>query len=360
MRWYNTYLCFMPKNKTILVAPLHWGLGHASRCIPIINALLTHDFNVIVASDGGALLLLQKEFPQLESIQLPSYNITYPKKGGHFKWKFLLKLPAIQQTITSEKKVIATLVSEGKIDGIISDNRFGVRNKKVPSVFVTHQLNVLSGKTTRVSSKLHQKVIKKFDACWVPDVEAPVNLSGKLGHLEKDLLNTKYIGPLSRMVKHERAIKYDILALLSGPEPQRSLLEEKLLTELKGSDKEVLLVQGMMEKTQKRSVSENITIVNFMLSTELEHAINESDLVVSRSGYTTIMDLASLEKKAFFIPTPGQYEQEYLAKKLKRKGIVPSCKQRNFSVKKLEKVIAYKGLSGFKVEQDFKELFSLF
>ena len=132
------------------------------------------------------------------------------------------------------------------------------------------------------------------------------------------------------------------------------------MTELKGSDKEVLLVQGMMEKTQKRSVSENITIVNFMLSTELEHAINESDLVVSRSGYTTIMDLASLEKKAFFIPTPGQYEQEYLAKKLKRKGIVPSCKQRNFSVKKLEKVIAYKGLSGFKVEQDFKELFSLF
>ena len=172
----------MKNQKTILVAPLNWGLGHATRCIPIVRALIDHNFNVILASDGAALLFLRKEFPQLHYIELPSYNITYPEKGHYFKLNLFLKLPQIQKTISSEKKMIKELMTEDKIDGIISDNRLGVFNKKVPTVFITHQLSVLSGSTTFFSSKLHQKIIKKFDACWVPDVDGPINLSGKLGH----------------------------------------------------------------------------------------------------------------------------------------------------------------------------------
>lgn len=350
----------MPNSKTILVAPLHWGLGHATRCIPIIKALLKASYKVLLASDGAALLLLRKEFPSLPSIELPPYDIIYPKKGKFFKWKLFRKLPKIRKAIASEKKVIEEMVMQGAIDGIISDNRLGVFSKKVPSVFITHQLNVLTGNTSYFSSKIHQKIIKKFDECWIPDVNGIVSLSGKLGHLKGLHLNTKYIGPLSRFQKKELPIKHDILALVSGPEPQRSLFEDKLIEELRGTEKTVLLVRGVVESQQKTTSLENITIVNFMLSEELENALNESSVVVSRSGYTTILDLASLEKKVFFVPTPGQYEQNYLAKRLKSFGLVPSCKQENFSLDQLNQIPLYKGLTDFKINPDFQSLFGLF
>lgn len=350
----------MGSQKTILIAPLHWGLGHATRCIPIINALLKHNYNVILASDGAALLLLQKEFPELTSIALPSYNITYTKKEKLLKWVLFLRLPHIQKAIASEKKVIKKLVSENRIDGIISDNRLGVRSKKVPTVFITHQLRLLSGSTTFFSSKLHQKSIAKFDECWVPDAKQTPNLSGKLGHLRDAKFKIRYLGPLSRMKPQQATKVYDVLALLSGPEPQRTLLEEKVIEALKGRPVKVLLVQGVIEAEQIMSQHDNITIVNFMATAELEKAINESELILSRSGYTTIMDLAAMQKKAFFIPTPGQYEQIYLAKRLKGLRIVPSCKQEDFTFEKLADVKDYTQLKKIDQEVDFKKLFRLF
>lgn len=350
----------MEGSKTILVAPLHWGLGHATRCIPIIRALITEGYTVCIASDGAALNLLRKEFPKLSWLELPSYSITYPKKPSQLKWKLLKSLPGIRKTMASEKKMIDALVSEGKIDGIISDNRFGIHSKKVPSVFITHQLNVLSGSTSFFSSMMHQKIIQKFHECWVPDVDNEENLSGTLGHPKVHNLNIKYMGPVSRMKKAEIPIVYDVLALLSGPEPQRTMLEKKILDELTGKDCRVLLIQGIVEDEQQRSIHDNIEIVNYMESEALEKAINESGLVLSRSGYTTIMDLAAMEKKAFFIPTPGQYEQEYLASRCTEKGWVPSCKQEDFTYEALEKVKVYQGFHGLRCEIDGSSLFSLF
>ncbi|RFN59401.1 glycosyltransferase [Marixanthomonas ophiurae] len=353
----------MNSKKTILVAPLHWGLGHATRCIPIIRALIKNNYNVLLASDGGALLLLRKEFPELPYVSLPSYNITYPKKGTFFKLKLLLKIPYIQKIIASEKKVIDKVVSDGKIHAIISDNRWGVRSEKIPSVIITHQLNVLSGSTSYVSSKMHQKLIKKFDACWVPDLEGSINLSGKLGHFKNALsvpFPVTYIGLLSRMQKNKTPIVYDVLCLLSGPEPQRTALEEQLISVFKNSEKKILLVQGVVEDKKKERQAGTIKIINFLQSNELEQAINESACVVSRSGYTTIMDLAAMEKKAFFIPTPGQFEQLYLAKRLKQAGFVPSCKQHKFKIVKLDKISFYKGLKDFNSQPDFKNLFRFF
>jgi len=347
-------------KKTILVAPLHWGLGHATRCIPIINALLECNYNVLVASDGGALQLLWKEFPQLESVELPSYNITYPKKGSHFKWNMMLKLPHFLKVISSEKRIVESLVSEGKIDGIISDNRFGVRSSKIPSVYITHQLNVLTGVTSFLSSKIHQNIIKRFDECWVPDVEGIGNLSGELGHVLNLSLPIKYIGLISRMKRIDLQKKYDILLLLSGPEPQRTLLEEKLIATFRGTTQAVLMVQGCVKSNQKVKQLKNITIYNYMVSKELEQAINESELVVSRSGYTTIMDLAALKKKAFFIPTPGQYEQEYLAERMKELKLAPFCKQEEFTIDKLKEVYLYNGLKSNKQSISYNELFRLF
>ncbi|MDC8002798.1 glycosyltransferase [Aureisphaera galaxeae] len=350
----------MKKNKTILVAPLHWGLGHATRCIPIIKELMKEGYDVLLGSDGAALLILRKEFPNLPFVELPSYDITYPKKGEWFKLKMFLKLPSIKKAMTAEKKLVKQLVADGKIQGIISDNRMGIRNKKVPSVFLTHQINVLSGNTSFFSSKMHQRIIKKYHECWVPDVKDSINLTGKLGHPKQLNFPVKYIGPLSRMEKKDLDLKYDVLVLLSGPEPQRTLLEVKMMDAFLNTDKKVILVRGVVQEENQVYVKDNITIVNFMQSRDLERCINESKIVVSRSGYTTIMDLAAMEKEAFFIPTPGQYEQKYLAKQLKQKGIVPSCKQEKFSLDQLGKIPLYSGLKSFKTELDYGTLFGLF
>jgi uncharacterized protein (TIGR00661 family) len=350
----------MGKNKTILVAPLHWGLGHATRCIPVINALLADSFEVLLASDGGALLLLRKEFPQLQFIELPSYNIRYPAKAKNLKWKLLFNTPHILKTIRSEKKIIAKLLAEGRIDGIISDNRFGIYSEKVPSVYITHQLQVFSGNTTWLTGKIHRKIIAKYDECWVPDVNSDTNLSGELGHPEVNLPRVKYIGPLSRMRKKTLQIIYDVLIIISGPEPQRSIFEKELMGVFKVSKLKTLLVQGVVETDQKTTHINQITVVNFMNTDELEKAINQSDVVVTRSGYTSIMDLAAMNKKAFFIPTPGQFEQEYLAERLKTLRIAPSCDQGTFKIEKLNEISTYSGLQDFEPAAELKALFSLF
>ncbi len=350
----------MNSKKRILVAPLNWGLGHATRSIPIINALIENGFEPIIASDGPPLELLKKEFPKLICLELPSYNISYPKKASRFKLKILKDSPIILKAIKKEKKEIEKIIDEYDISGIISDNRFGVKSKKIPSVFITHQLNVLSGNTSWISSKLHQRFISKFDECWVPDVEKKPNLSGKLGHIESSKFKLKYIGPISRFEKKELDNRYDLMVLLSGPEPQRTLFEDKLFVELKDFNGNILFVKGVIEKEQTCIERDNITIYNFMESQELNIAINESKLILSRSGYTTILDLTKLKKKAFFVPTPGQYEQEYLAKSLDKLGLVPFCKQKDFSMKKLAFANNYKGLAAIYHETDYKNLFSLF
>lgn len=349
-------------KKRILVAPLNWGIGHATRCIPLINALLINGYEPIIASDGQALLLLKKEFPNLICITLSGYNVKYAKNSFFFKWVLFWQSRKIISAITTEKEQIDSIIDEYSICGILSDNRFGVRSNKVPSVFMTHQLNVLSGNTSKMTSLVHQQLIKKFDAIWVPDFEGEFNLSGKLGHLfpKKKELKIKYIGPLSRMIKKTSEKQYDIMVLLSGPEPQRGLLEKKLFTELEDYHGSILFVKGEINTHQTISKQKQFTIYNFMTSHELETAINESNLIISRSGYTTIMDLAVLEQRAFFIPTPGQVEQEYLASILEEKEIAPYCKQSKFNLKKLELISNYNGFKKIIVNTNYNKLFAFF
>jgi uncharacterized protein (TIGR00661 family) len=347
-------------TKNILVAPLNWGLGHATRCIPIIRELEQHGFTPILASDGIALQILQKEFPHLESLELPSYEIEYAKDGADFKWKLIKNSPKMIQAIFEEKKLVKALVKKHQLKGIISDNRLGVYSKKVPSIFITHQLNVLSGKTTWISSKLHQYFIRKFTECWVPDMKEQPNLTGKLGHLKNSDLSLKYLGPLSRLEKKNAEIKYELMVILSGPEPQRTMLEERLVAELQNYNGAVIFIKGKVEPLQQTETFKNITYYNFMTSSQIETAFNESEMVLCRSGYTTVMDLAKLEKKAFFIPTPGQFEQEYLAKRCKRNGIAPYAKQDEFRIENLMEIPLYKGLPYLKEAVNWKQLFILF
>jgi len=268
--------------------------------------------------------------------------------------------PKMAKAIKAEKKAITSIIKEYRIDGIISDNRLGVHNKDLPCVFITHQLQVLSGNTTWLSTKLHQKIIKRFNECWVPDNLEELNLSGKLGHITMYDIPVKYIGPLSRFTKKELPVKYDVMVLLSGPEPQRTLFEKQLLIAFKNYNGNVIFIKGTIEDEQHISEEKNMIIYNYLTSSQLEKAINESALIVARSGYTTLMDLAKLSKHAFFVPTPGQFEQVYLAERLTQLDVAGSCKQDEFTTEKLNNVSDFKGLTAMDYEVNYKKLFSLF
>lgn len=343
------------KKKKIIIAPLNWGLGHATRCVPIINALIDNNFEPIIGSDGKALEFLKQEFPDLERLQLPSYHIKYSK---NLKLNIVLQFPKIWKAVKKEKEVIRNFIDKNKdVVGIISDNRFGVISKKVPSVYITHQLKVLSGFTTFLTSFVHQNRIKKFDECWIPDLPDS-EFSGKLSKAN-GIINSKFIGVLSRFSKEEFANKIDILVLLSGPESNRTLFEKKLIDEFKNDSRKIVFVLGKVEKEQKKWHTKNITFFNYLLSNELEQKIKLSNLVVCRSGYSSVMDLAILQKKVFFIPTKNQSEQEYLAKHLEQKQLAPFEKEDLFTRQSLKRVENYKGLTSEKNKID-GNLFRLF
>ncbi|WBL25962.1 glycosyltransferase [Zunongwangia sp. HGR-M22] len=344
----------------ILVAALNWGLGHAARCVPIIKALLKNDYEPILASDGDALKLLQREFPHITCLSLPSYNIKYTEDPSNLKWKLLFDSPHILRTIKAEKKVTKQIIKDYQIIGIISDNRWGVRHKNLKSVFVTHQLNVLSGNTTYFSSKIQQNYIEKFDECWVPDYPGRKNLSGILGHLKKENSAIKYIGPLSRIEKRSWPKIYDFLIILSGPEPQRTFLEKKLLNTFKDSKEKILFVRGVFSSEEISVKNTNINIRNHLYGAVLQQALNSCKYIIARSGYTTIMDLNSIEAKAFFIPTPGQYEQEYLAERLHKLGVAPFCTQQDFTLEKLNDLEEFSGFRSIRFDHSFRDLFTLF
>ena len=342
-----------------MIAPLNWGLGHATRCIPIINVLIQQQFEPILASDGAALQLLIKEFPMLKFYEFPGYNISY-SHGNNLKLKLTQSIPAIIKAVKEERKRTAQIHEQENLSGIVSDNRFGVRHPKIPSVYITHQINVLSGNTTFLTSKIHQYIISKFDECWIPDNEDENNLSGKLSE-KNATIESKFIGPLSRLQKKEVEKQYDLLVLLSGPEPQRSILEKKLLEELNSYNKKVLFIRGVFTDEVITSPNKNIILKNYLLTEELEIAINGSRIILARSGYSTIMDLAKLEKKAFFIPTPGQYEQIYLAERMQNLKIAPFATQQDFKIEMLSNTDNYKGFIDFKQRNMLESgLFNLF
>jgi uncharacterized protein (TIGR00661 family) len=304
----------LPARKRILLAALNWGLGHASRCIPIIRELLRQDAEVLIASDGRALRLLQLEFPNLQSIQLPSYQIRY--KSRNMVWNMALQLPAIATAALAEHRFVKSLIREYSIDGILSDNRFGCYSSSVKSVFITHQTHILTPPLlSKPVNLVNRWFINRFDQCWIPDAEGLVNLSGRLSHRYRPS-KSYFIGPLSRIKYAPKTLQYKGIAILSGPEPQRSLLEHALIRQIEQLPGKWILVQGKAEQQAEHYQQKNLTIYPVLTSQQLNEYLLESEWVICRSGYSSIMDLAVTGNPALFIPTPGQTEQEYLARHL--------------------------------------------
>jgi len=309
-------------GKRILIAPLNWGLGHATRCIPLVEQLLQLKHQVFAVLTPAQLVLFEAHFGN---------KIGYVKLNEapvHYKYSFavsmVLQMPRFISQRRYEEQLAEQLIAKIKPDLIISDNRFGFRSFDVPSVIISHQLQLRAGVLSFAANKLNHSLLNRFDAVWVPDYETAPGLSGMLSHGKKPGVPVHYLGPLSRL-KPTKSITtsqpYDLLALLSGPEPQRSIFEEKLLEVLFGSGLKVAIVRGLPEEQEDLNSKEshdknqnNIVWFNHLNAINLSELISQSKNIICRSGYSTLMDLAVLNRSAILVPTPGQTEQEYLAK----------------------------------------------
>jgi uncharacterized protein (TIGR00661 family) len=338
-------------SKKVLVTPLNWGLGHATRCIPVILEFYRQGAEIFIASDGRSLELLKKEFPELKCFELKGYEVRYPENGS-MVLQMILQASKISSAIKREHTEMEKIVEENNIDIVFSDNRYGCRSKKAYSVFMTHQLNIQAPQNFKWAEPLisikNKKFISEFNECWVPDFEGIENLSGVLSHPHKPE-NIKYIGPLSRFAFSENqnpsGEKYDLMIICSGPEPQRTLFEELLTKEVLKTKHKTVLVKGITETKKKTEQKKNLETISYADSKEMQTFIESSDLIISRPGYSTIMDLVTLGKKAVFVPTPGQTEQEYLAKHLMEKKYFFSSEQNKFSLADaLAQSVNYSGL----------------
>lgn len=305
--------------RRVLIAPLDWGLGHATRCIPIIHALLANGYEVIIAADGLPAVLLAKEFPTIETLTLKGYEIKYAKTGAGLFWQLLKQLPRIVQTISTENDWLQKIIVSEKIDLVISDNRFGLHTKLVPCIFITHQLTIKAPLVwvEKILQKINYYFINQYAVCWVPDIAGAINLAGELSHpIVMPKIPVKYIGLLSRLENKNYAIEFQYCFLLSGPEPQRTVLEKKLVASIGSLPGKALLVRGLPGSNKELIAPLNTTVYNHLPTHQLSKMICASEMIICRSGYSTIMELVRLQKKAALIPTPGQTEQVYLAKNL--------------------------------------------
>lgn len=311
----------------ILVAPLNWGLGHASRCVPLIQRMLDEGHEVVLGGDGESLTLLRKHFPKLRYTYLAPLNLKY-SKGSRQVWAMLRSFPKLIAWSIKDHLMLKALLREEQFDRVISDNRFGFYNRQVECIYITHQLHIFLPKGWRwaesIASRMHARIYTRFNKVWVPDFEElEKSLAGELSHpnhlpFSHLQCTIEYIGPLSRFQKNQNTPinpNYDVVAVLSGLEPHRMILEQQIVAQYRESEERVLIVQGLMHRPNTRIQRKNITLVPYLMDSELVAVLLGAKQVIARSGYSTIMDFAALGimDKVAFIPTPGQPEQEYLA-----------------------------------------------
>ena len=304
----------------ILICPLNWGLGHATRCVPVVRQLLADGHEPVLVSDGYPLEFLRQEFPTLRFIEYPSYPVFYAA-GKSQVGAMLFILPNILKGILNEHTWLRNLLQTEQFDQVISDNRFGMWNKQVHSIYITHQLMVKMPFYLKflepLVHRIHKAFINRYDECWIPDVEGKIGLSGDLSHKYPLPLHAAFIGPLSRFREMENTqpdARFKVVAVISGVEPQRTIFEKSLIDRFKNADYSTLIVAGLPQSEKIVEQINSITLISHLHDQELASVLLGATKIISRSGYSTIMDLKALNclYKAEFIPTPGQTEQEYL------------------------------------------------
>jgi UDP-N-acetylglucosamine transferase subunit ALG13 len=330
------------KMLKVLVAPLNWGLGHATRCIPIIKELINQGCTVILAAAGTQKAILQEEFPDLSFVEMPGFRIKYGKNRALTLLKIIFAIPKILIGIKRENQWLRRFAGREGLDLVISDNRYGLYGAGIFSVFMTHQLAIrtsLGVVADGLLRRMNYAYIRRFSVCWVPDVGGAGNLAGELSHPSSmPDIKVRYIGWLSRLPAFAGALAgeeevFDLLILLSGPEPQRTILEELLLAQLSEGVGKTILVRGLPKGGRVLKTPEGLVVFDYLSARELGRVIGQSRLVLARSGYSTIMDLVRLRRRAVYVPTPGQPEQEYLGEYLGKMGLGVSMRQKGFVLK---------------------------
>lgn len=296
----------------------------------MIRALNHAGYRVYIATQGPQQTLLQKEFPDNPFLSLPGYQVRYSRSKGWLPFKIMQQLPALLRIVQWEHRWLEEAIEQYGIDLVISDNRYGLWTKKCRTVFITHQLQIKAPFLwlEHIIQRIHYRFIERFNACWVPDQEEGNGLAGTLSHPNrKPAIPVTYIGLLSRFYASNSINKKQITVLLSGPEPQRTLLEEKIIAQLSSIHKEVLLVRGLPAAMDNITVPPHIKAVNHLTAEALQAVLENSSIVIARSGYSSMMDFSRLHCTTILIPTPGQTEQEYLAKRCEQKGYAIHAEQ---------------------------------
>lgn len=326
----------MPAQK-ILITPLDWGLGHATRCVPLIQAQLAQGHEVQLASSGRALAFLRQTFPELPCHELPDYAVTYPK--ANLYWPLLRQLPKVFMAIMREYRVVQALHRQFQFNTVISDQRFGCYIPGIFNAFISHQIHLpakhwVGGRTVQWINAFWIRTY--FQESWIPDWEEYPGLAGDLSHPPLPGVKTRYLGPLSRLHKMEAQIVYRIAFIISGPEPQRSIWEAQVREQVRAFPQEhFFLLQGKPEVPFFETQDGNLLISPHLDTDKLSLLFAQSALIICRSGYSTLMDLAYTERPAYLVPTPGQPEQEYLARMLEAQGKYAWGEQEDWDLEKI-------------------------
>ncbi len=326
-------------SKTVIVAPLNWGLGHATRSKTVIDNLLTAGCKVIIASDGNSLKILKRQFPFLHTEELPSYSPVYPS-DGNMAWAMLKQAPKMLINIGNEQSVIKKIATKYNAEIIISDNRYGCFTNFTKNIFLSHQLMIQSPESMLFLqpsiNRLHAKFINRFHECWIPDVVQGFKLAGTLSENKYIKIPKFYCGLLSTYLSSNMSNdnKFDIVAILSGPEPQRTIFEGRIIEQLEKIRYRSLLIRGKISDPNEIPDRGVMQFKNYVSAEGISNYISPNTFVISRSGYSTIMDIAQLGVSALLVPTPGQTEQEYLASYFDENKIFMMQTQNNIDIQK--------------------------
>jgi len=326
-------------SKRILIAPLDWGLGHTTRCIPIIRCIQSLGHVPVIACNQSQRSFIEETFGYIEIIHIDGYDVTYSKWNRFGQIGLLSQLPHINRTIAKEHNWLKQHSPQLRLDGIISDNRYGLFHSTIPSVIMTHQLEIQTGFgsfANRAIQKMHYQYLRRFGGTWVVDMPGKTNLAGNLSHPSQLPLRTNYIGLLSQFEGFQSELSDTddtLLILLSGPEPQRTALSKVLWQQVQAHSGKVIFVEGSDAAKIPIHIPRHITYHKRLTGKTLATSFQSAGMIICRSGYSTIMDLVALNKKAILIPTPGQTEQEYLGKYLFEKKAFYCSRQNGFELK---------------------------
>jgi len=351
----------------VLVSPLNWGLGHATRDIPIIRTLQDRGHEVTIAACGNALSVLRQEFPDASFIDYPDYPV--PFSSGHlFVPRFVASLPFMLSAVAREHQTLEAMLSKDKYDLVISDNRLGVFSGRVPSIFISHQLHyhlpLLYWPAELLAIPANMFLHEQYNRIIVPDnPPGPLSLAGKLSRPQTDVARDRawFSGIISGTRQIACTTDLDYLVIISGPEPQRSILEKIIRTKIRNLEGSGIVLLGSPQKTGAPERHGNWLIFPFVPTEVKTELMNRAKCIICRSGYTTIMELAELGKnRALLIPTPGQTEQEYLSWYYRQKGWFFSIDQDHLDL--ADHVAEAKNFAGFpampKTDENTRRLYN--